>query len=1007
MRGRCSGIIPLPSITELLMYFMQPIKFLNHTALRVCLGVGLSLVLAHTAKATDPYAPEDIYGGTNGIYNYTVPGDNPPQFDATNFIINGSFEINFFTLTPNTELYEPLSVANYIINGPMTANTGFEFDTCPDSNPALHLMAGSFFNGSQIYCASSTDTNVAFFFGNALAGQCIVSATNVMSPGLIDVGTDGQMLFNGGNVNLSHGRFTVEAFNAFDNFYNPGLFSVDYGVGVDTNQDWDPSIALTPTYAYSSLFTSQLFLLNQLYLPNSTPYFYIVQPNTNYIIYRAIFLNNDPGPNVTNNVYFGGDIVGAGAAHVEWVGTYLDPTTGTLATNYLYLSDYYLQGARTNNPIIGGIPSNFTFAEGAQEFFGPPAPAGFVPGVFAPGIVTNFYSYVEVQLVPTTVSTNNSSHYLTNYLSILPGQMQVSANHELNLTNAQISGLNYLSLSSPNQFDSSAGARIFTPYADINLGVTNGFLTLSNLLEPALPRWSGTIQAWSSDWIYVDPNGVTNDYRVLLVNSQLQPTTPSQVQNFALHSTNSVVVSDVYNILNSFYIDAPNLTLTTNSAITGAPDGELNLENAGSGSAYTFSSTTLPNLRCLTNNGAMRSLNFATFGAAPPANYTALINNGLISDQGSTIVTRDFENSGLFNSGSGSFVLQSFDATLTNGLVMAGQDVSVGTGSLIASNVMIQAGRSLTISATNLLSDTGVTNGSVWVVGSAANNGISGFNLTVNPANGDLLGTTVTNIAPNFVTVANNWAGKDFGVSTAGFSNNMAIGRLILDSPANTNQPLNYGTFQFNGTGASNAIYVDYLELDDNATNLDGGGNVMAFNFNTNLVIYYAQAIINGKSFATKLNHKNNNHLRWVPAYAGYFSSTNIVYPDGTTNTINAALANDSDVDSDGDGKVNSQDSTPLFVPSEVNFRLTVTNVPPLQAKITWDSIPAATNYVLYRTNLSAGNWVLLTNFVSPAAVPPVGGWPITNVVYDTLNPLIQKYYRVHVDPNSTDLYGN
>ena len=38
-----------------------------------------------------------------------------------------------------------------------------------------------------------------------------------------------------------------------------------------------------------------------------------------------------------------------------------------------------------------------------------------------------------------------------------------------------------------------------------------------------------------------------------------------------------------------------------------------------------------------------------------------------------------------------------------------------------------------------------------------------------------------------------------------------------------------------------------------------------------------------------KLSHHNGNHLRWVPAYAGTFSSTNLVFPAGVTNTVNAA----------------------------------------------------------------------------------------------------------------------
>src|SRR6185437_557578 len=112
-----------------------------------------------------------------------------------------------------------------------------------------------------------------------------------------------------------------------------------------------------------------------------------------------------------------------------------------------------------------------------------------------------------------------------------------------------------------NQFNGSAGAQIVAPYADISLGVTNGpsptngTMIFSNVLEPNLPDWNGTCQAWSSDWITLTTNEVfvfdtnsvivstnfvteTNEYRVLLINANLNPTTAAQVQNLFLHATN-------------------------------------------------------------------------------------------------------------------------------------------------------------------------------------------------------------------------------------------------------------------------------------------------------------------------------------------------------------------------------------------------------------------------------------------------------------------------------------
>jgi hypothetical protein len=181
-------------------------------------------------------------------------------------------------------------------------------------------------------------------------------------------------------------------------------------------------------------------------------------------------------------------------------------------------------------------------------------------------------------------------------------------------------------------------------------------------------------------------------------------------------------------------------------------------------------------------------------------------------------------------------------------------------------------------------------------------------------------------------------------------------------------------------------------------------------------VIYYAQALTgDGVSIAKKINGFNDNHLRWVAEYAGHFSSTNMVYPDGTTNVVNAALVQDNGIDSDGDGILNYQDPTPVFVPSQVKFTATLTNQPPLSVKIQWKTIPLATNYVEFTTNLAMPDWQPFTNFANyyygaNIAVPNTaqGNYfvspqpnnsPATNVwVFDAVTG-VSHYYRVLVQP--------
>jgi hypothetical protein len=622
------------------------------------------------------------------------------------------------------------------------------------------------------------------------------------------------------------------------------------------------------------------------------------------------------------------------------------------------------------------------------------------------------------------------------------------------------------------------------------------------------------------------------------------------VQDLILRGTNSVVISDTFNVMRTLSINAQNLTLTTNGAGNGATslDGELNLE-----SGNILWAIAMPKLRNLTNSGAIRTANLAQFnnttgiitnttpskpavaatntlselvgtnvtvnkkvtigtnqyvfattitnkvpnqikiatqfdgtlsnliaavnhstgsgtnystnttanplvtagllashalvvtartaGAAGnliattttstnltwnghtnlmggvdyvpattnylsgPAAYDSFINYGLLSNQGgSAIWAHIFTSGGTISAGVNNFILQSLTTTLTNGSITAGGDVSITTDSLVVSNLVLLAGRSLTLQATNLLTDTGVTNGNFWSVGNPSGTGGNGFALTIKPLTGDLLGTTITNFVPGpNKLVINTWAGLDRGVSTSGYTNDAAVGHLILDSLGASS------AFQFNGAGVSNALYVDLLELRDQATNRNGGGNFTALNINNNMVIYYASAFMSGASIADKMNHKNGDRLRWIPAYLGYFSSTNFIYPDGTTNILNISLLQSTTLDSDGDGIANAFDPTPLFTTNQ--WAVHIISPAPANtntALFTWHSIPSATNVLVSSINLIPPySWQVLTNFVSPSPVPPAGGWPITNIVsYHFTNPPPSGSLGVWVYPNSTSLFG-
>jgi hypothetical protein len=1123
-------------------------KRMNRLMQSPFLFVLLSLVLVRVASATDA-----LYQN-NAVLNYTVPGSPPPVIDARAFDNENEFNVDFSVYSPNVLFYEPMNTLFYTNNGTMTVNSpilnsffffnstfgcGFRFDQQTTNTLTPHLMADTFYNPGTIRCDSFLDGNNVFnfagsqFFIFTSIGECIVSATNIINPGVVQLGVDGLMQFTGQNVDLTRSTLNMETLQNLFLGDSVGLNS--YGaVGLDTNADWNPALDLGSTSAISSYSPFP----NVLYLTNSTSYFDVQSSDPSNVVIRAVFVQNN-SPGVPYNVYFDGNVgspgFAIGAAHVEWIGSYVDPATGGTATKYLYLTDDYLLGASTNVFVNGGVPSNFSFLTSDTSLLAGPAAAGFL-NVYTDGYITNRYSYMNAQLVPQTTATNASVTNPSGALTNLPGRVQITATKGLNLALAQISGQNYLSLTATNQFDGNEGAQILSPFSDINLGVTNGFLQVSNLLQSALPNWSGSVQAWSTRWVEVI-NGVTNDFRVMLVgSSDLIPLSAPYVQDLKLHATNSLIIADVMNVLRTLSIDTKRLTLTANGIGNGAgsAQGELNLL-----SGNILWPDSLPNLRWLTNNGAIRTLNSANFygndaivtitpgtpltaaagtlsqlgglnvaandkvtigtkqytfvssiargasanqvkvgaafddsmnnliaainlasgagtkyssattvnaqvnagtlashaftvtakiaGAAGNTNvttttsthltwsghtnlfggtdyvaattntssvlapYGTFINNGFLSDQGSTIYAGYFENGGIITNGVGSFILQAPVTVLTNGAIYAGGDVSIIADSLVISNLTLRASRSLFLQVTNLLTDSDATNLNYWSVGSATGN--NGMKLPILPPVGDLRYTTITNTAPASKNVINVWAGQDRGVSTAGYTNNAAVGRLILNSLGL--QPGSLLTF--NGAGISNAIYVDDLEFINQATNRDASGNMKVLAINTNLVIYYAQAFLNGVPAADKLNHKNNDRLRWVPAYAGYFSSTNLVY-GGVTNTVNAALAQSATIDSDQDSVANAFDATPFFGPTNVNLSITVTNA---QVLLAWQTIPSATNIVYYKTNFAAPSWMVLTNFTTPPA-PPYA--PITEMLYD--NPALMRIYQVGVFPNSLLFYG-
>ena len=107
--------------------------------------------------------------------------------------------------------------------------------------------------------------------------------------------------------------------------------------------------------------------------------------------------------------------------------------------------------------------------------------------------------------------------------------------------------------------------------------------------------------------------GYTIDYRALLVESGVTPTSGAEQQDVKLYSSNNITINDDLNIGRSFYANCTNLLVAYNGAGSGvnSVEGELILSSP---SAWA---TATPRLRILTNNGAISTANQANL--ATPA----------------------------------------------------------------------------------------------------------------------------------------------------------------------------------------------------------------------------------------------------------------------------------------------------------------------------------------------------------------------------------------------------
>lgn len=981
----------------------------------------LSLVLLSlTFAATAPAATAPSYNNTSPLVAPPVP-----TIDARVFVNSSTFDLSFSGLLFP---YETSNTRFYTNTGIMMATPGYRFN---DLSGGTRTSAGAFVNRGTV----SGSESVAIY------------ATNILNDGLLESGFGGLIRAEGQNVDMGFARanssFTSSAngfgligqillgysagFNVYQGnqivgFNNaPGVTDISWGVGTG-NANGDPVSPLSfafdstpsfnatelgfPTGPFYQTFPSSLFLSLA-----ATHVFAVTNQGTNIYIQIVKVDTNFLDTNISMEVRFDSPDFRArrlGDATVEFHAAEYDPISDTWNTNYIYLID---STASMTNLFNNDNRAEPTFRPSSIQLirtYGVPYFTGFFSSntdfsiglLFQPGYTQDEVNnnYVDYSAVIDTVPVPDYQLRLGLYPQITnyPGRVELLGD-VLNLDQSQVRGEAATVIRTKNLVNNQI-AGVNAPHAAFDLASTQPVMVVSNLAPRTVGRYQGSVACYSTTWGNTYTNDVTTNnltFHVLYLEPILTFQVPVTTWELSLRATN-VVVADTVAVRDKFFIEASSLNV----------DGELFLPFGSS-----WAATNVQKLLHFTNNGYINIPSGGHYGSDRTNAYAEFINRG------TNVAGAQFVRAGLFDNSSllaANLGLLSVDAltgrmmgppssvfmTITTNIftnifgqpfftnyftnvavtslgprLSSGSDIEIFAHDLILSNAQFNAGAglrgALRMSVTNSLFDSGPDARCDWTV-------TAGFQMSRLPHTSSLLGTWLSSLAANNQPVDQYWSATNRSANVAGYTNNLALGKLVLDGRPGSR-------FRFHGIGPNRAMYVDFIELDDNATNFNNG---TAITVDPGFKVYFANANVS----VEKLNGAAGGGFVWVPGFAGPLSSTNITYPDGNTYTFNIALAASKNIDSDGDGIVNGDDPTPFYVGSSVDLAITLTNLPPKRPLLTWSGLFNSTNAVQYVSTVTATNWQTLTNVI----VGPTNQ-PLSYIDYSAAG--AQRYYRVVVSP--------
>ncbi|HNQ91062.1 MAG TPA: hypothetical protein PKM73_20810 [Verrucomicrobiota bacterium] len=985
-----------------------------------------------TAVATD-----EIYiNDSNADYSLT----SAPQIDARAFVNNGNFVVLTAPLLFDTQ--NTLYVTN---NGTMSGSVGFQFDLA--TSLGARKSAAQFVNlrrgvieALEYYYVYASNT---MYFPTFIT----VSATNIVNEGLLRVGNSGLLRLEGKNIDLTRGGLEVGTLEPSilagpvapeGNFIaDSGIYDLWWGTGIMPPDEYSPaqnSSAIVRMVGNSFLATSPLHTVADRYgagymrvatltttpsaytnivdgvwttLTNANGTFTNVFLPTN-VMNQLVFV----GVSDTNNFAVRTKYFPSTRANVEFntvaveirmANTNVVASTGD--TNAIYFIDRLASETNlilwTNVTIDPGeVPP--TYKPQAHEVWRT-APLEFLFGFngnvavdstmrnlvynqsYSNVFVTNYYAgysaYVDyLQVRPPVVPRMGATEQ--------PGRIEVVGDN-VNLTKARFQGMGLISVQAKHLI-SSSNAVVDAPELVYSLGSTNGLLTVQNLARQSTLRMGGNLEAWSGLWTnqmalvlsnwYIDAttnyfspitNPVDVGIHVLILSADfLNATQQVVIHDFVTSSTNTVVNDPLY---------LPGKLQIFGESFTLGSSGTMTLTNPLS----NWSATNSPGLRYFTNQGVITVENRANYGSDTAQPYKGFVNAGTLNAYTHNIAAESYENRGSINS-SNVLSVRAGAVKLENGRDFTRGAETYRAWDLKLRNYTILADGGLALDITNSLSDAGAGSPNSITV-------LDGFHLLRKPATGDLLGTVIETSAPQFASVTHTWAAEDRGASRDGYTNNAALGRLVLGvSPGGELRFIKPADTLGNPLPGNYALYVDYLEL-ESTIQADPESAIV---IDPGMTVYFA-----GSNMAVEeLDGLCGGRLRWVRDYAGTDNTVPVASYMGptyvTTIYVNKALLNSAEIDSDGDGIPNLGDNWPFDGVRIADVE--VMSLVPLTLQLSWTAAAETTYRVEYSSSLLPAAWQPLVTITNPAATAE------TLTVTDTVpagSADRERYYRVRYDP--------